>query len=215
MIEVEAPVIDIALVEDDTLINDLVSNLLRYHKEVNLVRSYFNAEDFLQDIHTISIHVAILDIGMPGMGGIEGVRAAKSLRPEIEFLMFTQSVQKDNVFEALKAGATGYVSKTAPIEELVESIHEVHKGGSPMSREIARLVATSFKSESADHSHLTTLTAQEIKILQELDKGYAYKQIADHMNISENTIKTHVRHIYEKLQVHTRTEALNKLNKRY
>jgi DNA-binding NarL/FixJ family response regulator len=205
--------IHVALVEDDRLINDLVCNLLKNQLGIKLVASFQNAETFLAEILTLNVQVAILDIGMPGIGGIACVKKAKLLRPEVEYIMFTQSILKEDIFTALQSGATGYVSKNVPIEELISSIKEVNSGGSPMSREIARLVVSSFHRLEIVHPEMNQLTAQEIEVLQALDKGYAYKQIAHQMGLSENTIKTHVRHIYEKLQVHSRTEALNKIFK--
>lgn len=205
--------IRVAIVEDDRLINDLVCNLLKYQPGISLVASYNSAESFLKELKSMDVHVAILDIGMPGMGGIECVKKSKSIRPKVEFIMFTQSILREDIFKALQSGATGYVSKNAPIEELIAAIKEVHSGGSPMSREIARLVTSSFHKLEVLHPDLELLTPQEFEVLHALDKGYAYKQIAHQMALSENTIKTHVRHIYEKLQVHSRTEALNILNK--
>lgn len=206
--------IHVVLVEDDRLINDLVCNLLNHQIDIKLIASFQNAETFLAEIQLLDIQVAILDIGMPGMGGIACVKKAKLLRPEVEYIMFTQSILKEDVFTALQSGANGYVSKNAPIDELIYSIKEVISGGSPMSREIARLVVSSLHKLESSHPDVQLLTSQEVEVLHALDKGYAYKQIAHQMDLSENTIKTHVRHIYEKLQVHSRTEALNKIYKK-
>jgi DNA-binding NarL/FixJ family response regulator len=152
-----------------------------------------------------------MDINLPGKDGIKTVEALKSIKPKVQYLMCTSYEQPEKIFESLCAGATGYLLKNCTPESLLQAIKEIYNGGSPMSPQIARLVVTSFNQNQKAIAEFELLTEREKEILQLLAKGFQYKEIAGKLFLSVETIRTYVRHIYEKLQVHTRTDALNKI----
>jgi DNA-binding NarL/FixJ family response regulator len=151
-----------------------------------------------------------MDINMPGMDGIECVKQLKILAPQIQILMLTVYEDTERIFKALAAGATGYLLKRLEPEELLQAIRDVHAGGSPMSNSIARKVVASFQAAHLAGEKQNSLSQREQSVLDCLAEGLAYKQIADQLGISINTIRTHLRHIYEKLHVQSRTEAVAK-----
>jgi len=204
--------IRIALVEDDPDIRELTASLLQFYDDLECVGTFESAEALTRSLKTLSADVVLMDIGLPGQNGIECVRAQHLLYPAIEFVMFTDHADSQGVFEALAAGATGYVLKGGLPEDLVAAIRDVRIGGSPMSRRIARMVAASFHRTEPQFPNLEKLTKQEREVLKGLDKGLSYKEISQLHFVSEHTIRSQVRSIYEKLEVHTRTEALNKLH---
>jgi len=160
--------------------------------------------------------VLLMDINLPGMLGTECVRQLKSLAPGLPVLMLTVYDDSEQVFKSLMAGATGYLLKRTPKEKLLEAIREVHSGGAPMSRQIARRVVQFFQeidqlpAETQRAPEIATLTEREQEVLACLAQGHIYKEIANLLNISFETVRTHVRSIYEKLHVHSRTEAVLK-----
>jgi DNA-binding NarL/FixJ family response regulator len=154
--------------------------------------------------------VVLMDINMAGMDGIECVRRLKALVPQIQILMLTVYEDTEQIFKALAAGATGYLLKRLAPEELLQAIRDAHAGGSPMSNSIARKVVASFQKTDGAGAKQNLLTAREQEVLDCLAQGLAYKQIGDKLNISINTIRSHLRHIYEKLHVQSRTEAVAK-----
>jgi len=151
-----------------------------------------------------------MDINMPGLNGIECVRKLKTLLPAIQIVMFTVYEDTDKIFKALAAGATGYLLKRLPPAKLLQAIQEVHEGGSPMSSSIARKVVASFQMAPADSKQHLGLSPREEAVLNLLANGLTYKQIADELNISIDTVHTYLRRIYEKLHVQSRTEAVAK-----
>jgi DNA-binding NarL/FixJ family response regulator len=153
--------------------------------------------------------VVIMDLNLEGPNGIACTRTIKEYWPEVQVLVCTVHEDDDRIFGALKAGATGYILKRAPIGELLDAIEQVHEGGSPMSAGIARKVVNSFQELAREQSG-EKLTVREEEILDLLAEGLRFKEIADKLFVSINTVRTHVRHIYEKLQVQSRVEALNK-----
>lgn len=172
-------------------------------------RAYANAEEGLKGLVVENADVVLMDINLPGMNGIQCTRAIKERWPQVQVMMCTVYEDDDKIFDALKAGATGYVIKRAPIEELFDAIAQVHAGGSPMSATIARKVVGSFQVRTEVNGE--KLSEREREVLDHLSTGLRMKEIADRMSLSTNTVRTHVRHIYEKLQVQSRTEALNKM----
>ena len=206
--------IQVAVVEDNKDIAKLTQQLLALYPDIECVAVFYSAEEFKKYFPDCKADVVLMDIGLPQQNGIECLKEVRLKYPQTEFVMFTDFQDSEKVFQALSVGASGYVLKGGTPDNLASAIRDVHAGGSPMSRAIARLVANSFKKGDAQNSELEQLTRQETEILRGLDKGWSYKEIASQHFISEHTVRTHVRHIYEKLQVHTRTEALNKLHSR-
>lgn len=152
-----------------------------------------------------------MDINLPGMTGIECVRHLKSTSLLTQFMMLTVYENNEQVFEALKAGANGYLLKSASPAEIIASIKELNQGGSPMSTTIARKLVTLFQEEHIHRDEAAVLTPREKEVLQSLAKGMLYKEIGDQLGISFNTVRQHISKIYEKLHVQNRTEALNKV----
>jgi DNA-binding NarL/FixJ family response regulator len=151
-----------------------------------------------------------MDINMPGMKGVECVRQLKGQLPKVQFLMLTVYEDSDSLFNSLKAGASGYLLKRTASKHLLDAIRDVHAGGSPLSPQLARRVVMFFNQPAETESTVARLTAGEREFLDQLAKGYAYKEIADRMNISIDTVRSYVRTVYEKLHVHSRTEAVVK-----
>jgi DNA-binding NarL/FixJ family response regulator len=151
-----------------------------------------------------------MDIHLPGKSGIETVKALKETRPDIQCMMFTVFEDEEKIYDALCAGATGYILKNTPSLKIIDAIRDLHAGGSPMSAIIARKVVQSFKPEPKKGAKIDILTTREVEILDYLSKGYRYKEIAGFLFISTETVRTHIRNIYQKLEVQSRTGALNK-----
>ena len=199
--------IDTLLIEDHDEYRNSLTTLLntsgRFH-----CTACGDAEQGLAMIAGNKPDVVLMDINLPGMNGIQCTRTIKERWPDVQVMMCTVYEDDEKIFDALKAGATGYVIKRAPIEELFDAIHQVHAGGSPMSATIARKVVGSFQVRSEVNGE--KLSEREMQVLDLLSEGLRMKEIADRLTLSTNTVRTHVRHIYEKLQVQSRTEALNK-----
>lgn len=203
--------ISICIVEDTIDILQGLECIIRKNSSFKLLKSFTNAEDAIKELPTLEPDIVLADINLPQKSGIECMREIKENCPDMQFIMFTIYEDSDQVFEALKAGASGYILKNTPPEKIVESLLELHEGGSPMSPKIARKVLNSFNVEPKKNQFNDLLTKKEIEILAQLSKGYLYKEIAEKEHISISTVKTHLNHIYQKLQVQNRTEAINKL----
>src|SRR3954452_16676429 len=203
--------INVVIVEDDTDIRQSLEDILAGYDEINCVATFPNAEDFILSFPYIHADVVLMDIGLPGKDGIAAVEQMKPVKPKVQYLMCTSFEEPEKTFQSLCAGATGYLLKNCNSADLTGAVKDIYNGGSPMSPQIARLVVTSFNKQQKTATEFDTLTEREKEILQHLSKGYQYKQIAGNMYLSVETIRTYIRHIYEKLQVHTRTEALNKV----
>lgn len=201
----------IAIVEDDSELRELLRRRIERTEGMKLVRTFVSGDDFLSALSDCDVNVVLMDINMPGTNGIDTVRAAKTLRPEVQYLMLTIFENPAYIFQALCAGATGYLLKGTKSEELEASIHEIHQGGSPMNSAIARLVVNSFQQESQQRINDELLTEREKQILDGLAAGMMYKEIAAKAEISTETVRVHVRKIYSKLQVGSRMEAIRKV----
>lgn len=171
-----------------------------------------NGHEAIDKMPAYQPDVVLMDINMPGINGVDAVRTLKPKLPSTQFMMCTVYEEDEHVFESLKAGATGYILKKTPPARLLEAVQEIYQGGSPMSSTIARKVMTSF-SEQQVRQPVDDLTSREKEILQQLGRGLQYKNIAANLSLSTETIRTHIRNIYEKLQVHTKEEALRKAYK--
>jgi DNA-binding NarL/FixJ family response regulator len=201
----------IIIVEDDTLLRENISAFLSSIPEYSLGGSYENAEDALATADFSQCDVLLSDIGLPGVSGIELIREVKERFPQVQCIVLTVFEDDDYVFGALKAGATGYLLKGARPTKIVDAIDEIVAGGSPMTGSIARKVMESFHQNNKVQSEV--LTERENQMLVYLSQGLRYKEIAHQVDISIETVRTHIRNIYQKLQVQSRTEALNKLRK--
>src|SRR5580692_4920953 len=203
--------IKVVIVDDDEEIRAGLAALIRRAPSMKLIGEYANAEIALKEIPRHVPDVVIMDINLPGMKGYECVRQLKSARPEVQFLMLTVYEDSDSLFNSLKAGASGYLLKRTASAKLLEAIRDVHTGGSPMTPQLARRVVQFFsRPPDGASSSLSELTPGEREFLSQLANGYAYKEIADRMKISIDTVRSYVRTVYEKLHVHSRTEAVVK-----
>jgi DNA-binding NarL/FixJ family response regulator len=202
--------IRVTIVEDDAEIRKMTSSLLNLFADIECSCTFCSAEEFEKALPTLEADVVLMDIGLPGKNGIDCIKTCKNAQ-EMNFIMFTTHLEAQNVFDALAAGATGYILKGCNPDRLADAIREVHEGGSPMSREISRLVTSSFKRTEKLFPNLEKITTQEHEVLKGLEKGWSYREIAAQRFVSEHTVRSQVRSIYEKLEVHSRTEALNKV----
>lgn len=204
-------IINVAIVEDDNEIRNSMAELLSGTDDLFCVGTYYKAEELIKQFKTLNVDVVLMDITLPGMTGIQCVSILKSQRPEVQFLMCTSHEEAEKTFDSLCAGATGYLVKNSSPDQLFDAIRNIHLGGSPMSAQIARLVVNSFPDKNKNARLLETFTTREQEILYALAKGYQYKEIADKLFISIETVRTYLRKIYDKLQVHSKVEALNKV----
>lgn len=202
--------IKVALVEDDEGIRASLGALIRRASALRLAGDYPDAETALKEIPIHPPDVVLMDINLPGMNGVECVRQLKSSVPAVQFLMLTVYEDSESLFNSLKAGASGYLLKRTASAKLVEAIRDVYSGGSPMTPLLARRVVQFFSQPAQIASTVSHLTTGEKDFLDQLAKGYAYKEIADRMGISIDTVRSYVRTVYEKLHVHSRTEAVVK-----
>jgi DNA-binding NarL/FixJ family response regulator len=204
--------IQVAIVEDNPELLNNLRLILSYYSELTVVGAYPDAEQFMQALQPDSLpQVVIMDINLPGISGIKTVERVKLLYPQIQFLMCTIYEDEENIYQSLCAGAAGYVMKNTPPEKFLEAIRDIYNGGSPMSPNIARKVVVSFQQRNRKSDDYENLTEREKQLLDLLAKGYRYKEIAAELFISLETVRTHIRNIYDKLQVNSRTEALNKV----
>src|ERR1017187_3331741 len=202
--------ITISIIEDQHDMRESLAACLGNAPGLRCVGTHATAEDGLQNIPKENPDVVLMDINLPGMSGIQCVSRLKKRMPKIQVLMLTTYDEGDLIFDSLRAGANGYLLKNMPQEELVQAVQQVHAGGAPMSLQVARKVINHFHKANPS-SELEQLTARELEILRLLAKGHLYKEIADQLAISMSTVRSHVTAIYEKLHVHTRTEAAMKL----
>ncbi len=203
--------IRVAVVEDDSEIRQLLRNMLMRADDLQVVGTYPDADAYLADMERTAPDVVLMDVGLPGMNGIECVRKAKPLHPATQYLMSTVFESPAYIHQALCAGATGYLVKNAEPEEIIAAVHDIHAGGSPMSPPIARLVVASFQQQAKQDIQDHLLTEREKTVLDQLANGLMYKEIAVKAGISTETVRKHVRNIYEKLQVGSRMEAVRKV----
>jgi len=200
--------ISIIIVEDDKAVREGLQMLINGSEGYHCLAACPSAEEALQIIPECRPGVVLMDINLPGMNGIECVICIKNAWPSIQVMMLTVFDNTDEIFKSLSAGATGYMLKKTPPAKLLEAISELVNGGSPMSGEIARKVVQTFAKPAIHKLPESNLTAREEEILTYLSKGFLYKEIASELFISIETVRSHIRKIYQKLQVRTRTEAL-------
>ncbi|MBV6404610.1 MAG: response regulator transcription factor [Flavobacteriales bacterium] len=199
-----------AIVEDDDELRTLIRRRIERSSDMQVVRVFESGDDFLAKLEELDVHVVLMDINMAGRNGIDTVREAKRRKPEVQYLMLTIFENPAYIFEALCAGATGYLLKSTPAEELLEAVRDIHRGGSPMNSAIARLVVNSFQKETRQRINDEKLSEREKQVLDGLAAGLQYKEIGAKLELSTETVRVHVRRIYSKLQVNGKMEALKK-----
>src|SRR5580692_11472323 len=199
--------IKICIVEDNADMREGVAQLLNQAPGLRCLSTYASGEAAVRDLPSQKPDVALVDIHLPGMSGIECVAKLKAQLPQLQVLMLTRYEQSDMIFDSIRAGATGYLLKRTAAAELVQAVEQVHAGGAPMTMQIARKVINYFQQIPKPSSEVGTLTPREKEVLALLAKGYVYKKIAADLGISINTLRIHLRAVYDKLHVHSRTEA--------
>jgi len=202
--------ISVSIVEDDSAVRNSLAKLINGSPGYRCVSHHASAESALQEIPKINPAVTLMDINLPGLNGVECVRRLKPLVPATQIIMLTVYQNTEHIFNALAAGATGYLLKQTPPDELLAAIQNVHAGGSPMSSHIARKIVQSFQQLPPAATGDQSLSPREVEVLNLLTKGYLYKEIAEAMQVTYATVHTHIRHVYEKLHVRSRTEAVAK-----
>lgn len=201
--------ITLAIVEDLDEVRDGLKNFISLSTDFKVLDTFKTAEEAVVGLPALQPDIVIMDINLPGMNGIECIREVKDKSSRTQFMMFTVYENDEKVFEALKAGASGYLLKNTGLVQLIEALKELHTGGSPMSANIARKLVTVFRNEPNKEA-LSVLSSRENEVLQLLSKGLLYKEIAEQLHISTATVRQHIHKIYEKLHVQNRTEAINK-----
>ena len=204
--------IRIAIVEDDPTLRTAMERVVRNEGDLQLMGAFNSAEAFRARSSGLEdLDVVLMDINLPGINGIECIAECKQRRPQVQYLVCTIFEDNANLFNALRAGATGYLLKSAEPEQVVRSIHEIHNGGSPMSLHIARMLVESVPRKNSNSALLESLTKREREVLDQLAGGYRYKEIAERLDLKIDTVRSYIRDIYTKLQVQSRTDALNKV----
>ncbi len=207
--------ITVSIVEDSEQVRNTLSHLLNRADGFRCLSQYANAEAALEGLPNDRPDAVLMDINLPGMNGVECVRRLKQAVPTLQVIMLTAYEDTENIFNALAAGASGYLLKRTPRAELLAALQEVNRGGSPMTTHIARMVVQSFqKKQAAPEPAEASLSTREQEVLDCLSQGFLYKEIAEKLGISYETVHTYIRRIYEKLQVRTRTEAVAKFLRR-
>lgn len=202
--------ITICIVDDSQEVRESIAEYLGRSPDFECLGAFENGEEALKNIPQLQPHVVLMDINLPGMSGIECVRELKDAVPQIQTMMLTVYENSERIFEALSAGACGYLLKSTPPEQLLEAITDMRHGGSPMSSHIARKVVQAFHPAAQKSSLIEQLSPREQQVLKLLAEGFPYKQIADHLDLSISSIRTYIRSMYEKLHVNSRTEAVVK-----
>ncbi len=200
----------VSIIEDDAPAREMLANWVRRAPGFRCVGAHASGEIALAQLPAEKPSVVLMDINLPGMSGIECVRQLKPLLPDTQFVMLTVYEDAEHIFNALVAGASGYLLKRMPRGELLAALKDVHAGGSPMTSNIARKVVQSFQRSGSQPSDAEDLSPREREVLELLARGYLYKEIADSLHISGPTVNTYIRRIYEKLHVRSRSQAVAK-----
>jgi DNA-binding NarL/FixJ family response regulator len=202
--------INVAIVEDDEEIRANLSHRIGSNAAFRLLRTFSDGETAVAELPLCKPHVVLMDINLPGMDGVECVRVLKEKIPETQFIMLTVYEDNNRLFKSLTAGASGYLLKRTSPAKLLQAVREAHSGGSPMTPQIARRVVQHFRQVPDQAPELEKLAPREMEVLDQLSKGFRYKEIVDNLGISHGTLHSYIRNIYEKLHVHSRTEAVVK-----
>ena len=204
----QSPTITVAVVEDDVSIREVLVTWLQKAEGFTFIAAFPDAESAIVNLTRSKPDVVLADINLPGQSGVECVRTLKPLLPETQFVMLTIYEDATHIFDALAAGATGYLLKHTPREALIEALLAVHAGGSPMTSNIARKVVQAFQQAKQKSKSVDQLSKRENEVLSLLAQGYLYKEIAEAMTITTATVNSYIRRIYEKLQVQSRGQAV-------
>jgi|SRR5450756_649153 len=202
--------ITVAIVEDDAETREGLSQLINRTADFNCISQHATAEDAVARVPGFKPDVVLTDINLPGMSGVDAVRKLKTLLPQTQFIMLTAYKDSDAIFSALMAGANGYLLKQTPPKQLLTALREVCAGGAPVTSQIARKIVEEFRKTRAPAGTAEGLTVRELEVLELLSQGYLYKEIADKLQVSYRTVSTHLEHIYGKLHVHSRAQAVAK-----
>ncbi len=202
----------LVIIEDDPLLLENLTLLLSGEEGITVAGSYRSAEDAMKLLKSAAPEVMLTDLGLPGMSGVELIKKAKEEMPSLEIMAHTVFEDRERVFSAIKAGASGYILKGSSPREIIESIHSLYKGGAPMSPKIARKVIHEFQDEVVGEQFL--LTQREKEIVKLVEDGLTYKEIGEKLSISTHTVHTHIKNIYEKLQAKDRNDAIIKARKK-
>ncbi|MEO8067668.1 MAG: response regulator transcription factor [Flavobacteriales bacterium] len=203
--------IKVSIVEDDNVIRETLRSLFIFEQDTEVFTVHSNAEDALLRSGEHCPDVVIMDINLPGASGIDCVRQLRQRCTKTQYLMYTVHDDDHRVFEALKAGANGYILKSSKPDEILDAVRELHAGGSPMSAHVARRVVAQLRPAKQEHNNGNALlSVRENEVLALLSEGLLYKEIGERLGISVGTIKQHIHRIYEKLHVQNRTEAVNR-----
>jgi DNA-binding NarL/FixJ family response regulator len=202
--------IRVAIVEDDRALRDGLAYLIDTTEGFVCPHGFDSVEDALPALCAEPADVLLLDINLPGMPGTEGVKLFRAALPDMQVLILSVYADQDRVFESICNGACGYLLKTTPPEKVVEAVRDVHAGGSPMSPEIARKVVTLFHRTRLPELETARLTSQEVRLLKLLAEGASYQASAQRLEVSVNTVRNYIRSIYDKLHVHSKSEAVGK-----
>jgi len=203
--------IRVAIVEDNTALRQSLEQLFNRSESTRCVASLSNLLNVVSEFNRSNPDIVLMDIGLPGITGIEGVRTLKTNFNDIQVLMFTVFEDEEKIFDAIRAGASGYLLKKTPPEEIVEAVKELFEGGAPMSPSIARKVIQAFQTQPASTLEDYQLTAREKEILYALVDGLTYKKIAEKYFVSIHTVRSHISSIYEKLHVNSKSQAVAKV----
>jgi len=198
----------ITIVEDDAIIRNAFVTLIQQDKKYEVINAYFDAETAIKNIKSDEPDICLMDIELPGMNGIVAISKIKALMPKTQVVVVTVYENDDLVFKALCEGAAGYLTKNMPLNKLIDSLVELENGGAPMSTNVARMVVQSFHK-----NRQTPLSNRELEVLELLSSGKSYSTIADQLFVDKETVKSHIKNIYLKLEVHSKAEAIEKAKK--
>lgn len=204
--------VNVAIVEDDKNYNQALKKIIDFQEDMICVAQFFNGTSALKELESLDPDVVLMDIQLQDASGIDLVFKLTETMSQTTFIMCTSFEEDDKIFAALRAGASGYLVKGEPMEKIIQSIQEAHKGGAPMSFAIAKRVLQHFHESKVQVQDLASLTPTEKEVLELLSEGLLYKEIADKKCVTIDTIKKHIGNIYRKLQVNNKIEAINKLN---
>ncbi len=203
--------IHIVIYEDNPFLRSSLILIINTHASFKVVAAFENCDNVLKEMQEFKPQIVLMDIGMSGTNGIDGLKIIKQHFPSIHVMMITVFEDNDHIFDAICLGASGYLLKNTPLEKITEAIEDLLNGGAPMTPSVARKVIHLFKNLAVPKEKQYGLSSREKEVLQLLTKGYSYKMIAEECYISVETVRSHIKKIYEKLQVHSATEAISKV----